>query len=148
MVGSLLGVLCAHPPGSECFAANGSSLPPSDGTPWTLEPLCHAESRESYPQVLYPHYQSPKPGTDRHGRLFTSRGAHGWGCNLHSTTPPATRVGEAFHPKSHSCSVPCLSPSCILHILTGCSQEHYFNRSFILKSFVHGLLLGEPKPRQ
>lgn len=46
---------------------------------WALAPLCHTESRQSYPQIVHPHRHSPKPGNDRHGRLFTSRGHNSWG---------------------------------------------------------------------
>lgn len=145
-VRSLLGVLCAHPPASECFAANGLSLPPSDGIPWTLDPLSHAGNRDSYPQVLHPHCHNPKPGTDGHGRLSASRGARSWGV-IYTPTPLLESMW-GLSPKIPPLLVPCLSPSCILHTLTGCFWEGYFNQSFILKSLMQGLLLGEPTPRQ
>lgn len=59
---SLLGVPCAHSPASEYFVANGSSLPPSEGTPRTREPLCQAESRDSYSQVLHPQLHNQSQG--------------------------------------------------------------------------------------
>lgn len=144
-VGSLSSVPCAHPPAPNAFLLMAHRLP-SEGSLWVLKPLCPC--REPVTSKFHvPKYQDPKPVTDTHGRLLTSRENNSCG-TIYTPEPLGDQGTSTLPPKTAPLLSFLSSPSLHPPQPSASSWEPYPKESLAPKSSAQGLPLGEPKLRQ